>query len=201
MEINTFIQAIQSGDDTQAEAAVSYLADLSDQQKAACLPYLADFLDSPDANQRWWAVCALGEIPGSEADALRLRALSDADLTVRQCAALTLRLYPSPQAVPQLVNILTTSDNSLVTDGLLLQLAGDALSAIGEPAVPALLETLGSAGYAARIQATRALAHIGDVRSIPALFKMLDEDSALLEYWASQGLEKMGVGMAFFLPQ
>jgi hypothetical protein len=44
------------------------------------------------------------------------------------------------------------------------------------------------------------LAQIGDPRSIPALFTALDEDSALMEYWASEGLEKMGVGIVFFEP-
>ena len=41
---------------------------------------------------------------------------------------------------------------------------------------------------------------IGDTRAIPELYKMLDSDSALLEYWASDGLERMGVGMVFFAP-
>jgi HEAT repeat protein len=53
---------------------------------------------------------------------------------------------------------------------------------------------------AARIQAARALALIGDTRAIPELFNALDGDSALLEYWAGEGLEKMGVGMVFFTP-
>jgi hypothetical protein len=29
---------------------------------------------------------------------------------------------------------------------------------------------------------------------------LLDSDSAVLEHWASEGLEKMGVGMSFFSP-
>jgi len=44
------------------------------------------------------------------------------------------------------------------------------------------------------------LALIGDPQTIPALFAALQEDSALMEYWANEGLERMGVGMAFFKP-
>jgi HEAT repeat protein len=46
----------------------------------------------------------------------------------------------------------------------------------------------------------RALARIGDQRAIPALFRALDDESALIEYWATKGLEDMGVGMIFFEP-
>ena len=51
----------------------------------------------------------------------------------------------------------------------------------------------------ARLEPAPALALIGDPSAIPALFAALDEGSALLEHWASQGLERMGVGMKFFI--
>jgi HEAT repeat protein len=51
-----------------------------------------------------------------------------------------------------------------------------------------------------RLEAVRALAYIGDKRSIPQLFQALDEDSAMLEYWANEGLQKMGIGMMFYKP-
>jgi hypothetical protein len=35
---------------------------------------------------------------------------------------------------------------------------------------------------------------IGDTRAVPGLFEAL-EGSALQEYWAEEGLERMGVGM------
>ena len=53
---------------------------------------------------------------------------------------------------------------------------------------------------ATRLEAARALSEIGDTRAIPVLFKALEEGSVVLEYWASEGLEKMGVGMTFFEP-
>jgi HEAT repeat protein len=85
-------------------------------------------------------------------------------------------------------------------DALLARLAANALACTGADAVPALLEVLEKGEQALRLEAARALAHIGDERSIPALFKALDEDSALMEYWANEGLERMGVGMVFFKP-
>jgi len=59
---------------------------------------------------------------------------------------------------------------------------------------------LNSSPQAARLEAARALALIADQRAIPSLFQALDGESALLEYWANEGLERMGVGMAFFIP-
>jgi HEAT repeat protein len=84
-------------------------------------------------------------------------------------------------------------------DPLARRLAGEALEAVGSEAVPALLEVMGDGSHVARLEAARALANIGDARAIPALFEALD-DSALMEYWASEGLERMGVGMIFFNP-
>jgi HEAT repeat protein len=186
------LEDLCDSDDVRAEAAALALASLPPQQVLASL---RDLLAAPDVDTRWWAVRALASISHPEAPGLLTQALLDADASVRQCAALGLRLHPDPMAVPALANALYDSD-SLVTG-----LAADALAAIGAPAVPALLEVLQSGSRAARLPAVRALAAIGDTRSIPALFEALDEDSALVEYWASEGLERMGVGMSFFNPE
>jgi HEAT repeat protein len=77
--------------------------------------------------------------------------------------------------------------------------------AFGEPAVPpdrvrgAALPFQIPSPHARR-EAARSLAAIGDPRAVPALYEVLEDDSALLVYWAEQGLERMGVGMAFFKP-
>ena len=86
------------------------------------------------------------------------------------------------------------------SDRLCASLAADALVSIGAAAVPALLAVLENGKPAARIEAARALALIGDTRAIPAFFKTLEGKSTLVEYWAREGLERMGVGMAFFKP-
>ena len=116
------------------------------------------------------------------------------DKGVKWCAGLALRNHPSEKAAPVLVNMLSDED------ALTRRLVGDALVAIGSPVVPQLLLTLQSGTHLARLEAVRALAKIGDEQAIPALFDALDDSSALIEHWANEGLEKMGVGMVFYKP-
>jgi HEAT repeat protein len=86
-------------------------------------------------------------------------------------------------------------------DALTRRLAGDALAAIGSQTVPLLLDAMQNGEHIVRLEAVRALAKIGDESAIPALFEALDDRSALIEYWANEGLEKMGVGMVFYKPE
>jgi HEAT repeat protein len=86
------------------------------------------------------------------------------------------------------------------SDRLLAHLAADALAAIGPPAVPDLIKVMENGPHLARLEAVRALCAIGDPRAVPTLYKSFDQDSALIEYWAGEALEKMGIGMAFFNP-
>jgi hypothetical protein len=37
-----------------------------------------------------------------------------------------------------------------------------------------------------------------DLGAVPALFKSLDDGSAMVEHWADEGLQRRGIGMAFF---
>jgi HEAT repeat protein len=191
--LTDLLAALTSGDETRAEAAAAELAVLLEALQPQALAALHGLLASPQADQRWWAVRALATLPGDEITPLLLQALEDQDTSVRQCAALGLRQRPDPRAVPGLVRTLDDPDP------LARRLAGEALEAIGSEAVPALLAVMESGSHAARLEAARALANIGDTRAIPALFAALD-DSALLEHWANEGLERMGVGMSFFSP-
>jgi HEAT repeat protein len=181
---------ITSGDDRRAESAVLSVAAYG----ANALPLLVPLLESSDADVRWWTVRGLSELPVELAGEHLIRALADPDPAVRQCAALGLSRKPVDAAVPALVEAMSSSD------ALLVRLASNALACIGSEAVPALLNILEGEDGSVRMEAARALAHIGDQRSIPALVKALDEDSALLEYWANEALERMGVGMVFFKP-
>jgi HEAT repeat protein len=113
---------------------------------------------------------------------------------VGQCAALALRYQADPDAIPTLIQALSLPDR------LMARLAADALIATGEESVPALIEVMQNNSQPARLEAARALGEIGDPRAIPALFNALGDDSAILEHWAGEGLEKMGVGMVFFNP-
>ena len=189
-EIQSLIQELTSGDDTLAEAAALALAGHGN----AALPALTQLYDSPDPKHRWWAVRALAEISDPRAATSLRLALSDGDPAVRQCAALGLRQNPDPAALQDLADALDDPDR------LFAHLAADALAACGPAALPALLEVLESDSQPARLEAMRALAALGDEKSIPALFNALDEQSYLIEYWANAGLERLGVGMSFFKP-
>jgi HEAT repeat protein len=190
-ELSDLLSQLSCGEDEQAEAALSRISGWG----VEVLEPLRERLLHPEAEVRWWAVRALAEVQDERVPALLLQALTDPDEGVRWCAGLALRTHPSAQASPALAGMLTDGDP------LARRLAGDALVAIGGEAVPLLLNILGNGQQAARLEATRALAKIGDTRAIPALFEALDDASALVEYWANEGLEKMGVGMVLFKPE
>lgn len=190
LEITKIASDFAYGSDKIAEGTARDLARLA----SGDLKVYKQLLQDQRADVRWWAVRSLAEIESPEITPLLITSLDDADVSVRQCAALALQKHPDQRAISALIEMLKS------TDQLLSRLAGDALVASGGDAVPALLEVMQADHPTARIQAARALALIGDTRAIPELFNALDGDSALLEYWAGEGLEKMGVGMVFFAP-
>lgn len=178
------------GDDQRAEAAVQKIAAFGE----SALEQLQELYGHSEVDVRWWALRTITEIPSERSKDTLIRALEDEDNDVRYCALLGLRQQPSSQAIPNLIDLLTNPNQ------LLARLASDALIHHGEEAVPALLGVMQKGLQSARLEAVRALALIGDKRSIPELFNALEEDSAILEYWANEGLEKMGIGMVFFKP-
>ncbi|MBI3160250.1 MAG: HEAT repeat domain-containing protein [Chloroflexi bacterium] len=188
--LGELLSLLSSKDETQAEQAVKGLAVLGQP----AVPPLAVLCASEDPDMRWWALRALAAIDHPDCAAFIIRALHDEDEAVRGCAAIALRERPAPQAVPVLAVLLASPDR------MLARLAADALIATGKPATPALLDVIQHGAQPARLEAVRALAAIGDQASISTLFKLLDEDSALMEFWANEGLERLGVGMSFFKP-
>jgi HEAT repeat protein len=188
--LQSLITNLTSGDDQIAENAVGSIAALGE----SALPTLFGLLDSADPDRRWWALRALAEIPHPEVPP-RLRSyLDDPDPDVRQCAALGLSEQPWTEAIPDLVKALDDEDR------LLARLAGDALIAIGSPAVSSLIEALESGTPSAQIEAARSLALIGNPEAIPALFKAWQAGSSMIQHWCEEGFERMGVGMQFFRP-
>lgn len=190
MDVNKLVEKLTHGDDQQAEAAVRDFA----AHGPRVIPDLGDLLSASDPNLRWWATRALAEVEDPRVPALLGSSLHDADSAVRQCAALALRRQPYLQAIPDLIALLDHEDR------LLARLAADALIAAREAAVPALLEIMQNGAQRARLEAVRVLALIGDQRSIATLYAALDDPSSLIEYWADEGLERMGIGMVFYKP-
>ncbi|MFT3893303.1 MAG: HEAT repeat domain-containing protein [Anaerolineales bacterium] len=163
-------------------------------------PALQDLTHSPDADLRWWALRTLAQSPLLQTEWL-VPFLNDPAPEIRQCAALGLAAKPDESAIQPLVQALS-DDDSMVGS-----LSVNALVKIGKAAVPSLIETVkrrpeseGSAKQSARIHALRALAEIGDHRAIPVMMNVMDEDSALLQHWAKEGLERLGLNMVYIKP-
>lgn len=189
-EVETLVQQLIRGDDQQAEQAALALAKFGEP----ALPTLLALADSKDSNQRWWALRSLALIPAPQAKAALIHALGDSDISVRQCAALGIRYQPTFEAVPALLEALASQDK------LLARLAADALIAIGHQAVPDLILTVKNGNPSARLEAVRALALIGDPRAIPVLYNVLSEESTFMDFWATEGLDRMGIGITYVKP-
>jgi len=185
------LEELTSGDEIRAEAAST----LFNEHGEAAIEALTNLYSSKDPDIRWWAIKALSVFNQSKAKDCFARGLQDESLEVQQCAALALRENPNPKAIPELIPLLGHKDK------ILSRLAGDALIATGKEATKAILDVIETGPQTARIEATRVLANIQDPDSISSLFKLLDEDSTLLRYWAEEGLNKMGIGMMFFKPE
>lgn len=157
------------------------------------LPHLLSLRKSNVIDDRWWAYCALGQLPGADV-VWFFPGLHDISSEVRESAAMALCNNPDPSAINEL--ILALNDN----DRMVASLASYALSKIGNEAVTELIPVLENGSPAARIDAARALAAIQDPRSITVLMTAMRNGSELVKFWAEQGLENMGAEMVYFKP-
>ena len=183
------MNAFLDGDDARAEQASSALIGLG----ADAIPALLELTRLPHSDSRWLALRTLAHSPLLQIEWL-IPFLDDPAPEVRQCAALGLGSKPDERATQALVGALSDRD------GMVCSLAVKALIAIGKPAVPSLIEELKIASPSARIHALRALAEIRDHPVIPAMMQVMEEDSALLQYWAKEGLERLGLDMVYLKP-
>jgi len=188
--LDELLADLTSGDESRAENAVPGLVGLGED----AFPALRNLLKSTDADQRWWALRTLAQSPQARTEWL-LPLLDDSAPDVRQAAALGLCSHPDESAVRPLVRALSDED-MMVSD-----LARNALVVIGKPAVPFLLEVPKDAPQRTRINALRALAEIADYGAIPTLMAALEEDSAMLQHWAEEGLERLGLNMLYLKPE
>ena len=187
--LSDLLNDLTSGDETRAQEAVSLLVGLGEE----AVPALLDLTHSSDADQRWWGLRVLAESPHSQAGWL-VPFLNDPAPEVRQCAALGLATQPDEDSIQPLIRALSDED------GMVGNLAVNALVKIGSAAVLSLIEVVRSAPQSARIHALRALAEIRDHRAIPVMMQVMGEDSALLQHWAKEGLERLGLDMVYIKP-
>jgi HEAT repeat protein len=189
--LQKLLSDLTSGDETLAENAVAALAAFGED----ALPPLLELSRSPDTDTRWWAVRTLAQSPHCQTEWLIPFLTGDPAPEVRQCAALGLAGKADESAIQPLVQALSD------TDGMVGSLAATALVKIGSAAVPSLIEVVKNGVQSARILALRALAEIRDHRAIPVMMKVMEEDSSLLQYWAQEGLERLGLNMIYLKPE
>jgi HEAT repeat protein len=166
------------------------------------VPALLDLMGSSDVDVRWWALRVLASSPQARTEWL-VPFLSDPAPEVRQCAALGLAGKPDEAAVEPLIHALGAQDS------MVAGLAANALAKTGGLAVPSLIEVAkqrpapgeGNGAQSRRIHALRALAEIRDHRAIPVMMQVMQEESALLQHWAQEGLERLGLDMVYIKPQ
>ncbi|MBI5291453.1 MAG: HEAT repeat domain-containing protein [Chloroflexi bacterium] len=123
-----------------------------------------------------------------------LAALEGSDPEVRSLAIYALGQRRESTAVTALIACLADPGSFIA------RTAADALEHIGSPALPALVQALAHPDAQTRGLAARALARLKDPAAIPALFKALDDESAVVRHWADDGLDRMGVGQIYFKP-
>jgi HEAT repeat protein len=195
--LQALLNDLTSGNEARAEKAVPSLIKLGED----AIPALLDLTRSSDVDHRWWGLRALAQSPHCRAEWL-VPFLNDPAREVRQCAALGLAIRPDESAVQPLIQALSDEDS------MVSSLAVNALVKIGGAAVPALMDVVkrsperveGEASQSARIHALRALAEIRDHRAIPLMMKVMEENSALLQHWAKEGLERLGLDMVYIKP-
>jgi phycocyanobilin lyase beta subunit len=124
-----------------------------------------------------------------------LPSLKDAAPEVRAAGALAVAAHPDPTAIDPLVRLLRDEDN------LAAVLAVNALIKIGSAAVPNLLEAFDDSPRRGQIQILRALAELRDPRAIQLMLTAQGQDSAAMQYWAQEGLERLGLNMVYLKPE
>jgi len=183
------LAALTSGDDVRAENAIPAIAGMG----RSLIPALLELAKAGETDSRWWAIRALAASPYTSSEDL-VPFLKDPASEVRAAAALALFEHPGENAIPALIQALSDEDP------MVAGLAGSTLVKIGSASVPGLLEVMNEAPLDVRIHALRALAGIRDHRAIPVMMKCMEAESTLLQYWAQEGLERLGLDMVYMKP-
>lgn len=189
-DLKSLLEDLASGEEARAEQAVSALVELGSE----AIPAIREMTLSPDADSRWWALRTLAQSPHAPAEWL-IPFLDDPSPEVRQCAALGLGIKADESAAQSLIHALNDGD------AMVCSLAVQALIKIGAAAVPSLIEVVQTAPQSARIHGLRALAELRDHRAIPIMMKVMEENSVLLQYWAKEGLDRLGLDMVYLRPE
>jgi HEAT repeat protein len=178
------------GNDERAEQAAQAIGSLG----GAAFDLIQPLCTDARADYRWWAARTLSQLHSGDATRTLISLLSDVDSDVRACAAFALGEAQAEQAIEPLADLL--ADSSVFVSAM----ASDALARIGRSSVPILIERLRKGIGLERARAAKALLAILDSRSIPALIAALDDDSPVVQHYASEALTRLGVGTVLIKP-
>lgn len=190
--LENLLAELTCGVDERAEKAIPLIISLGEKT----LPSLLKLMKSKDDESRWWAIRVMAS--SQHADEVNwFEYLKDPAPEVRAAIALAICSHPSEKALPSLIELLDDADD------LTASLASKGLVAIGSNSVPALISKFENDADRSRnshIHALRALAEIGDHRAIPLLLKVSESGSAIDQFWARAGLDRLGLNMIYVKP-
>lgn len=165
--------------------ASRYLQLVAASGESAWLGSLTHALEDPRLYVRMELMRTLASFDTPPAHAMLLTALNDDEPDVRAEAATVLGQQRVTAAVGPLIEIIRRNDARLLS-------AIRALGRIGSPAaLPALHDLLGHHRESVRQYACIAIGDIGSVQSEMHLVNVLDDDDAIVRYYAQRALRRL----------
>lgn len=186
--VEQLLAAVANDDDATAEVAVTVLT-IEDE------PRLLTLLQEGSPDQRWWAARALALCGTAKSIAPLFALTTAASADLRSVAAMAIsalaQRLDGDQLQPHLANLTPLLNDP---DGMVRQVAADALAQCGNMAIPALVDLLRhSAEPGARSRAAYALGKIGTMEAAPALYRCLNDQNYLVHTYAHEALDKLGL--------
>lgn len=186
-QFDAFLAAIAADEDERTEQLALKLTPADE-------PALIELLSSPEENERWWALRALAASGSANAVAFVAKGLGDPAPAVRAAAALALaHLHQRhPAEVTPFLDLLAAR---LADDeGMVRQIAADALAMCGDAAAPALARVLFEQRHeGARTRAAGALRKMATRKAASILYALLNDPNPLVRTYAYEGLDEMGL--------
>jgi HEAT repeat protein len=160
-----------------------------------------DLADNGSATVAIAAIAGLASIGDKASTATLLEILDAAGPDRQRAAAWALGELHDASAVPALVDALAGKDDRVTADvawalGEIAASGKDGRAAVVKDALPALGRAAKKGGWATAIDATAALARIGDKSSLPDLERGINHKSKLVRIVAAEGLAAAGANGA-----
>ncbi|MBX3302709.1 MAG: HEAT repeat domain-containing protein [Nitrospira sp.] len=181
--VTPLIALLRDPDRSVREAAIEALRGIGAQSVEA----LGACLDQPDLSVQESASAILSTIADERVLSALIKALRSSDWIVRMHAAKALSLVRHPDAIVPLMPLLHDKVKAVREE------AAAGLAAIGDPAVPSLVDALRHKEWLVRLHAVEALSKTRSPQAVEPLLSVLfnDQDSAVRED-AARALGEIG---------